>query len=61
MFSVEILDELVSAGTVHKRSFFDLINPGDEIIANVPPQESPEAAEEGEPGLLRRIMDFVGL
>jgi hypothetical protein len=60
-FSVGTLDELISEGTVQKKSFFDLINAEDEIIATTQPEESYQSPEEGEPGLLRRILDFVGL
>jgi len=60
-FSVDALDEIISAGTVTKRSFFDLINAGDEIIPVLPPSEPPQPAEAGEPGLLRRVLNFIGL
>ena len=60
-FTVETVDEVVSEGSVAKRSFFDLINAGDEIIPLEQPAEPPQAAEEGEPGLLRRVLSFVGL
>jgi tetratricopeptide (TPR) repeat protein len=61
-FKVETLDEVVSEGIVSKRSFFDLINVGDQIIAVPPPEQPVESpAQEGEPGLLRRILNFVGL
>jgi tetratricopeptide (TPR) repeat protein len=59
-FTVETLDEVVSAGIVTKRSFFDLINAGDEIISALPPPEPAQPAEEGEPGLLRRLLNFIG-
>ncbi|UCF98612.1 MAG: tetratricopeptide repeat protein [Spirochaetaceae bacterium] len=59
-FTVEILDELVSEGTVNKRSFFDLINAGDEIIPLL--QEPPEEPiDQGEQGLLRRVLNYIGL
>ena len=57
----EDLDEVISAGTVVKRSFFDLINAGDEIIPVVSTAESPQSEDFGEPGLLRRLLNFVGL
>jgi tetratricopeptide (TPR) repeat protein len=60
-YTVETLDETVAAGTVAKHSFFDLINAGDEIIPVLPPSEPAQPVEEGEPGLLRRILSFVGL
>jgi tetratricopeptide (TPR) repeat protein len=60
-FTVAALDETISEGTVTKRSFFDLINAGDEIIPLEQPSEPPRAAKEGEPGLLRRMLNFVGL
>ena len=60
-FTVEVLDENIGEGTVAKRSFFDLINAGDEIIPQLPLSEPAQPPEEGEPGLLRRILNFVGL
>ena len=60
-FTVKALDETISEGTVAKRSFFDLINAGDEIIPLVPKAEPPPAEEAGEPGLLRRMLNFAGL
>lgn len=60
-FTVETLDEVISEGVVTKRSFFDLINVGDQIIPVVPPEQPVQPAEEGEPGLLRRVLNFVGL
>jgi tetratricopeptide (TPR) repeat protein len=60
-FTVEILDEVISEGVVAKRSFFDLINAGDQIISLLPPEEPEQPAEEGEPGLLRRVLNLVGL
>jgi tetratricopeptide (TPR) repeat protein len=59
-FTVEIVDENVSEGTLAKRSFFDLINPGDEIISAPAPPAPAEREEQGEPGLLRRILSFIG-
>jgi len=58
-FTVSAVDENISEGTVQKRSFFDLINSGDEIIALVP-EPPPEQIEEGEPGLLRRLISVIG-
>jgi hypothetical protein len=60
-FTADTLDETVAAGTVSKRSFFDLINAGDEIIPLLPTTEPEQPAEEGEPGLLRRILSYAGL
>jgi tetratricopeptide (TPR) repeat protein len=60
-FTVEDLDEVMSAGTVVKRSFFDLINAGDEIIPLLPSSESAPTEDSGQPGLLRRLLNFVGL
>ena len=60
-FTVEVLDENIGEGMVTKRSFFDLINAGDEIIPRLTPSEPAQPPEEGEPGLLRRILSFVGL
>lgn len=58
-FTVTAVDENISEGTVQKHSFFDLINSGDEIIALVP-EPPPAQIEEGEPGLLRRLMSVIG-
>ena len=58
-FTVTALDENISEGTVKKHSFFDLINSGDEIIALVP-EPAPVQNEVGEPGLLRRLLSFIG-
>jgi tetratricopeptide (TPR) repeat protein len=60
-FTIETLDEVISEGIVAKRSFFDLINTGDQIIPMLPPEKPIQAAQEGEPGLLRRILNLVGL
>jgi tetratricopeptide (TPR) repeat protein len=60
-FTVETLDEVVSEGTVSKHSFFDLINAGDEIIPLLPPSQPPQSEDSGEPGLLRRLLGFIGL
>ena len=60
-FTVETLDETICEGTVAKRSFFDLINAGDEIIPLEQPSEPPQPGGEGEPALLRRVLKFVGL
>jgi hypothetical protein len=60
-FTVEELDEVVSEGTVSKRSFFDLINVGDELIPLEAPLEQPREEQSGRPGLLRRVLSFVGL
>jgi tetratricopeptide (TPR) repeat protein len=60
-FTVEELDEVVSEGTVSKRSFFDLINTGDELIPLEISSEQPREVEPGRPGLLRRILSFAGL
>jgi hypothetical protein len=59
-FTVEALDEVVSEGTVSKRSFFDLINPGDELIPLQPLPEPPRAEDEGRAGLLRRVLSIIG-
>jgi hypothetical protein len=53
----------VSEGTLSRRSFFDLTNPGDEVVfqqaAAAPAQGQPAAA--GASGLLRRIYRLLGL
>ena len=58
-FTVTAVDENISEGTVQKRSFFDLINSGDEIIAPIS-EPPPAQIEKGEPGLLRRLLSFIG-
>ncbi len=45
VFTVTETDELVSEGTIQSALFFDLINPGDQVV--LPPAESEEAEEEG--------------
>jgi len=59
-FRAERLDERVAAGTLSKRSFYDLINPGDEVIFQTPgaKAETPPAAPQG---LLRRLYRFLGI
>ncbi len=62
-FTVSRLDENVSEGTVAKKSFFDLINPGDELIP--PPERVTEQParepEEVDTGFLRRLLGLIGL
>jgi hypothetical protein len=60
-FTVGELDEVISEGTVSKRSFFDLINAGDELIHLEISPELPREEEPGRPGLLRRLLSFVGI
>ena len=63
------LDENVAEGSVRKRSFFDLINPGDELVrlapakapASGPAEAAAEAAAKADQGLLRRLLRLVGL
>lgn len=59
------LDENVAEGSVKKRSFFDLINPGDELVrlppGKGPAEGAPEAPAKTDPGLLRRLLRLVGL
>ena len=59
-FTVEQVDEVVSEGIVVKRSFFDLINAGDEIVVLNGAQEDEQPQEEMEPGLLRRVLNLIG-
>jgi tetratricopeptide (TPR) repeat protein len=60
-FQVSRLDERVAEGVLSKRSFFDLINPGDELVFQPagPPEPQPKTTQE-ELGLLRRIYRFLG-
>ena len=63
-FQVLHPDERVSEGTLKRKSFFDLTNPGDEVVFQVtPPTEAPQPAEAspGAAGLLRRIYRLLGL
>ena len=62
-FQVLRPDERVSEGTLKRKSFFDLTNPGDEVVFQVaPPTEAPQPAEAspGAAGLLRRIYRLLG-
>jgi tetratricopeptide (TPR) repeat protein len=61
-FRVVRPDERVSEGILSRRSFFDLTNPGDEVVF----QQAPAAPAEAQPaeaaaGLLRRIYRLLGL
>ena len=61
-FRVVRPDERVSEGLLSRRSFFDLTNPGDEIVFNqaeTAPAKS--QAEEAPAGLLRRLYRLLGL
>jgi tetratricopeptide (TPR) repeat protein len=57
-------DERVSEGILSRRSFFDLTNPGDEVVfqpapaSGAPPAEAPAEASAG---LLRRLYRLLGL
>jgi len=63
---VERLDERVAVGTLSKRSFFDLINPGDEVIfagalaAGAAAAKPPEAPQTTPQSLLRRLYRLLG-
>ncbi len=64
-FQVLRPDERVSEGTLKRKSFFDLTNPGDEVVFR-PAQPAPPAAKAAEPpagaaGLLRRVYRLLGL
>jgi tetratricopeptide (TPR) repeat protein len=48
-FTVTEADELIAEGTISTEMFFDMINPGDEII-EPPPEEEDEAAREEQTG-----------
>jgi tetratricopeptide (TPR) repeat protein len=60
-FQVGRLDERVAEGVLGKRSFFDLINPGDELVFRpaAPPEPQPKTTQE-DLGFLRRIYRFLG-
>ncbi len=58
--SILKLDENLAEGKIIKLSFFDLINPGDEIIEPLPKEEKQEP-EEPNQGLLRRLLSLIGL
>ncbi len=65
-FQVLRPDERVSEGSLSRRSFFDLTNPGDEVVfqpAAAAPAAAPAAAQpvEQADGLLRRIYRLLGL
>jgi tetratricopeptide (TPR) repeat protein len=56
------VDENVAEGLLQRRSFFDLINPGDEILSVPPqPEQKAEPASQADQGLLRRLLRLVGL
>jgi hypothetical protein len=63
-FQVGRPDERVSEGILSRRSFFDLSNPGDEVVfqpapaGGAAPQEAPAEASAG---LLRRLYRLLGL
>ncbi len=54
-FKVSAVDEMVSEGRVIKNGFFDLINPGDEIIYQRKKTEGKEKKKENNKNLLQRI------
>jgi hypothetical protein len=71
-FQVLRPDERVSEGTLTRKSFFDLTNPGDEVVfrptAPTPPEQAVAQAETevaqapaGAAGLLRRVYRLLGL
>ncbi len=60
-FAVTALDEMVAAGTLTRRQFFDLINPGDEVIRPLPPPPEPEQPPPRQEGLLRRLFRLIGI
>jgi tetratricopeptide (TPR) repeat protein len=62
-FRVVRPDERISEGLLSRRSFFDLINPGDELVyQQAPAAPAPSQPEEaGAGGLLRRIYRLLGL
>jgi tetratricopeptide (TPR) repeat protein len=64
-FQVVRPDERVSEGLLSRRSFFDLTNPGDEVVFPLAPAptEAAQAAETpgGAAGLLRRVYRLLGL
>jgi tetratricopeptide (TPR) repeat protein len=63
-FQVLRPDERVSEGSLSRKSFFDLINPGDEVVFPLAQAAPPEQAAEtpgGTAGLLRRLYRLLGL
>jgi tetratricopeptide (TPR) repeat protein len=61
-FRVARPDERVSEGTLARRSFFDLTNPGDEVVFRQAAAAAPaKAPAEAPAGLLRRLYRFLGL
>jgi len=61
-FTVAIVDENMAEGTVTRRDFFDMINPGDEVLFPGAEEREPVPREpEGEEGLLRRLFRLIGL
>jgi len=62
-FTVTELDEQICEGTIAKKSFFDHVNSGDEIIL-LPSDSGPEGeqiTEEEDTGLFRRLLGLIGL
>lgn len=62
-FEVVKLDEAISEGIVHTKSFFDLVNPQDVVI--FPPPEpipiEPQTVESEDRGFFGRILGLIGL
>ena len=52
----------MAEGSILKHNFFDLINPGDEVILLIAEkQEKPDQSIEANQGLLRRLFSLIGL
>ena len=59
--TVSALDENMAEGIIDKRSFFDLVNPGDELIFPPVEADKEQSVDETDEGLLRRLFGLIGL
>ncbi len=61
-FIITKLDENMAEGSILKHNFFDLINPGDDVILPIAVEQvnSDQSAESNQ-GLLRRLFRLIGL
>ena len=61
--TVTEVDENLAEGTIARGGFFDLINPGDELLRPAPARERPPQTEpepQAPEGLMRRLFRLVG-